>query len=228
MTAPTPVYFGPAGTDVAPRTTGTKTAAYTAEFGDVVVCDTSGGSFTVTLPPADRYGQVAVRLQAGTAMVTVDGYSTQTIDGSTTTTLAVQGETRVFASQGDGTWVTVAAGGSLAGLDLLYQRAAGDVNTVAASGAAQTIPEPSEYTYSDITLTADCTLTFPGATLGKKLVFVVRQDGTGGWDIVWPTGTIVPGGTLAVTQAASSVDAFEAVSVVEDEWLVYRVGAAFA
>jgi hypothetical protein len=120
----------------------------------------------------------------------------------------------------------MAAGGSIHGLSQVIE--SGLVNTVAAAGAAEAIPEPYEYKWNDITLTADCTLTFPGATQGKHLRFVVRQGGVGGWVITWPLGAIVTGGALVPTAAAGAVDYFEAVSVAEDEWLVFRSGAAFA
>ena len=109
-----------------------------------------------------------------------------------------------------------------------HAMAAPSCDTVAVSGAAQTIPEPGTAFYNDITLTADCTLTLPATTAGKMIMFVFRQDGTGSWEVTWPANTIVPGGTLQPTAAASSVDVFVALSVVEDVWMVYRAGAAFA
>ena len=43
-----------------------------------------------------------------------------------------------------------------------------NVNTVATSGAAQTIPDVTTDTLNFITLTANCTLTFPTAAAGKR------------------------------------------------------------
>ena len=68
----------------------TKTAAYTVDFtdrGKVIACN---GSFTVTLPDASAVGSgfaVAVA-NYGTGTVTVDPFSTQTIDGAGTKTLS--------------------------------------------------------------------------------------------------------------------------------------------
>lgn len=217
-----------AGHDTAMRPTATKTAAYTAVMGDLVICDTSGGAITIALPDVSdgQRGVVAVRLAAGTAVVTVDPYSSQTIDGAATGQVAVPGETREYVADGSGHWFTAAGGGTLLGLRQVAETLT--VNTVAASGAAQTIPEPSVYGLNDITLSADCTFTFPAATVGKRLRIVVRQNGTGNWDITWPAGTKTAPAALQPTQTAGAIDYFSAVSVVEDEWLVYREGAVFA
>lgn len=103
------------------------------------------------------------------------------------------------------------------------------VNTVAASGVALTVPEPSLYEYSDITLTDNCVLTFPAASQGKTLKMVFRQDGVGAHAVTWPAGTLFPGGTdVVITAAASAIDYVEAFCVAEDVWMVTRVGAAYA
>lgn len=60
------------------------------------------------------------------------------------------------------------------------------VRTVAASGAAQTIPAPSAAGINRITLTANCTLTFPTATAGASFTLTLVQDGTGSRTITWP------------------------------------------
>jgi len=217
-----------AGHDTAPRATATKTGAYDAALGDNVICDTTGGAFTVTLPDVSngQHGLVAVRLHAGTAAVTVDGYGAQVVDGAAGASVEVLGETRLFASNGAGAWHACAAGGSASGIN--YASATKGINTVAVSGAAQTIPEPGTAFYNDITLTADCTLTLPATTAGKKIVFVFRQGGVGGWVLTWPANTILPGGGVVPTAAAGAIDVFEAISVVEDVWMVYRPGANFS
>lgn len=69
----------------------------------------------------------------------------------------------------------------------LYALALELVNTVAASGAAQTIPDPiTAQSISRITLTAACTLTFPTAVAGKSFTLVLIQDGTGSRLVTWP------------------------------------------
>jgi hypothetical protein len=222
------VRLGFGGEDAVLRATGTKTAAYNAQYGDCVVVSTAGGAVTVTLPASDRRGLVAVRLLAGTAAVTVDGYSAETVDGAANAQVVFTGETRIFASDGLGAWTTMASGGSTAGLSAILQPVVGAVNTVAASGATQTIPEPNVYKKNDITLTASCTLTLPATTKGKSLEIVFRQGGSGSYTVTWPAGTKFPGGSLTITAALNSVDLVKVTSVVEGTWIAYRVGAAIA
>lgn len=231
MALSAPMYLGTHGIDASFKNPGTKTAAYTAVFGEVIPVNTTGGAVTITLPPADRRGEISVRLLAGAYPITVDGDGTETIDGATTTTITMIGESRIFVSQGDGTWVTVAGNpvaGIVSALGGTYVTYVGGVNTVAASGAAQTIPEPYAAQYNDITLTAACTLTLPAATVGKRIRFVFRQDGTGSRVVTWPAGTIIPGGALGLSTAASSVDAVEAWSVATGVWMVNLVAKAYA
>lgn len=103
------------------------------------------------------------------------------------------------------------------------------VNTVTASSTAQTIPDPGQYQLNDITLTGNCVLTFPADSKGKTLKMVFRQDATGARTVTWPASTIFPGGTdVVITAAANSIDYVEAVCVVEDVWMVTRIGAAYA
>lgn len=88
-----------------------KTAAYTIlASDDVVLGDTSGGAFTLTLPPASsNSGKVYVIKYVDSGFVnalTVDGDASETIDGSTTTTLNTNGETLRIVSDGSN-WVTL-------------------------------------------------------------------------------------------------------------------------
>lgn len=231
MALSSPMYLGTHGIDASFRNPGTKVAAYTAVFGEVVPVNTTGGAITITLPPADRRGEIAVRLQAGAYPITVDADGSETIDGSANTTITMIGEARIFVSQGDGTWVTVAGNpvaGIVSALGGTYVNYVGGINTVAASGAAQTIPEPYVAQYNDITLTAACTLTMPAATVGKRIRFVFRQDATGSRVVTWPAGTLIPGGALGLTTTASAVDAVEAWSVATGVWMVNIIAKAYA
>lgn len=67
--------------------TAVKTAAYSAQFGELVRCDPTAGAFTVTLPSAvDQPGRyLAIKnASASTNTITVDGAGSETIDGSAT------------------------------------------------------------------------------------------------------------------------------------------------
>jgi len=68
---------------------------------------------------------------------------------------------------------------------------------VASSGATQII-DVSTASVFDITLTANCTLTFSGATSGRSCGFtlLLRQDSTGGRTVTWPGAISWPGGTM--------------------------------
>jgi len=85
----------------------TKTAAYTVtstDRGKVIACS---GTFTVTLPDASAVGSGFAFAVAnyGTGTVTVDPFSTQTIDGATTKTLGAN--TMLVACAVAGEWLTV-------------------------------------------------------------------------------------------------------------------------
>jgi hypothetical protein len=80
----------------------TKTTTYTAAPGDFIVADTSGGTFTITLPtPANDQGPISVKLK-GTTSVSVTG----NIDGSSQTiTFAVDKGVHRFVSDGSTWWI---------------------------------------------------------------------------------------------------------------------------
>jgi hypothetical protein len=53
------------------------------------------------------------------------------------------------------------------------------VNVVVASGSTVTIPSPTLEQTSWVTLTANCTFTFPAAAVGQRFDIYLTQDGTG-------------------------------------------------
>lgn len=120
----------------------TKTAAYTvtsADRGKVIACS---GTFTVSLPDASAVGAgfaVAVA-NYGTGTVTVDPFSTQTIDGSTTKTLAAN--TMLVACVVSSEWLTVGgmtlptASTSAAGIVQLSTSVSSTSTTLAATPSA--------------------------------------------------------------------------------------------
>lgn len=84
--------------------TATKVADYTASARDgVVLCDSSGGTFTVTLPAAAAAKGVILtvtKTDSSLTAVTIDGNGSETINGSTTTTLNTQYESVDLVSDG--------------------------------------------------------------------------------------------------------------------------------
>lgn len=83
------------------------------------------------------------------------------------------------------------------------------VYTVPSSGAALTV-NFGNGNFQDITLTANCTLSLAGATLGVAcgLTVLLRQDGTGGRTVTWPGAVAWPGSGAAPTleTGAAAVD----------------------
>jgi len=81
------------------------------------------------------------------------------------------------------------------------------VNT-ANTGTAYTI-SLSDGTIQILTLTSNCTFTFPTATAGKSFVILLKQDGTGGRTATWPAAVKWPGAASpVVTSSANKMDKF--------------------
>lgn len=89
-----------------------KTAAYTATATDhTVLCDASGGAFTVTLPKAaTNKGKVLVvkKIDAGVNAVTIDGNGSETIEGAATVALSARWASRTVQSDGSN-WIILAS-----------------------------------------------------------------------------------------------------------------------
>jgi hypothetical protein len=82
-----------------------KTAAYTAVASDdLILCDASGGAFTITLPTAVGIsGKILVIKKTDSTLanhVTIDGSGSETIDGFTTRKLCTQHEALRIVSDG--------------------------------------------------------------------------------------------------------------------------------
>jgi len=60
-----------------------------------------------------------------------------------------------------------------------------------------------------LTLTGNCTFTFPTATAGRSFFLLLKQDGTGGRTVTWPAAVKWPGGTApTITSTASRMDKY--------------------
>lgn len=92
------------------------------------------------------------------------------------------------------------------------------VNTVEASGATETLTDPDTVHY--LTLTANCTITFPTAAVGKAFALVLKQDGTGSRTVTWPGTVKWPGGTVPVlTTTKEKTDVLSFLSVDGTNWI---------
>ena len=60
-----------------------------------------------------------------------------------------------------------------------------------------------------LTLTGNCTFTFPTATAGKSFIILLKQDATGSRTVTWPAAVKWPGGTApTITATASKLDKY--------------------
>jgi hypothetical protein len=60
-----------------------------------------------------------------------------------------------------------------------------------------------------LTLTGNCTFTFPTATAGRSFFLLLKQDGTGGRTVTWPAAVKWPGATApTITSTASRLDKY--------------------
>jgi hypothetical protein len=95
-----------------------------------------------------------------------------------------------------------------------FQSVAGGISeppTVANTSTAYTIGARSLY---DLTLTGNCTFTFPTATAGRQFTLVLNQDSTGSRTVTWPSSVRWPGGTApTITATASKTDVFSFLAV---------------
>lgn len=89
--------------------TATKTAAYTARYGELVIANPTVAGFTITAPRAeDHAGEVfAVKnASASTNAITIDAQGAELIDGAGSVTITTARESLTFVSDG-GDWVIV-------------------------------------------------------------------------------------------------------------------------
>jgi len=60
-----------------------------------------------------------------------------------------------------------------------------------------------------LTLTGNCTYTFPTPVAGKSFILIQKQDGTGSRTVTWPAAVKWPGGTApTITATASKLDKY--------------------
>lgn len=73
------------------------------------------------------------------------------------------------------------------------------------SGAAKTINLSTNPVHK-LTLTADTTLTLTNPQAGTTYILDLRQDGTGGWAVTWPTIRWAGGSSPTITTGAAKAD----------------------
>jgi hypothetical protein len=78
-----------------------------------------------------------------------------------------------------------------------------------------------------LTLTGNCTFTFPTATAGQSFILLLKQDGTGGRTVTWPAAVKWPGGTApTITSTASKMDKF-VFTAADSNWYGSVAGQSY-
>lgn len=132
--------------------------------------DDNAGTVTITGTGTDAE---SVRDTIGAAIVGVNGVGVAINDALDTITLSISGLT---ISQTTGLQTALDAKAPLTEA----------INTVAATGSTETLPDVTTATIHDLTLDANCTLTFPTAAAGKSFTLLLTQDATGSRTVTWP------------------------------------------
>lgn len=129
------------GLDFGLRPTVDKTSNYTALIGDYVVCDSSGGTFTVTLPGPSQvaYAKVGIynRLGGSSLTLQVAGGTSDVFlaAGSPTSITIAPGQWVVVYYDGATTWRVVEQGMALSALDARYGGAVPTERSVQSAGS---------------------------------------------------------------------------------------------
>ena len=92
------------------------------------------------------------------------------------------------------------------------------------TGTAYTI-NLANGTVQYLTLTGNCTYTFPTPVAGQSFILIQRQDGTGGRTVTWPASVDWPGATApTLTSTANRVDKFVFTAIDGSNWLGSNAG----
>ncbi len=148
------------------------------------------------------------------------GGSTTSIGTSTDVALNTPVTSQVLTYDGSiAKWKNAAANGA---------QVVESVNVVAAAGTTETLPDVTTATIHDVTLTANCTFTFPTLASGKSFLIRVTQDATGGRTVTWPGSVKWPGNVApTLTGTANSRDIFSFVSFTGTGWTGFVVGQGY-
>ena len=173
---------------------GTGTASYWAVYNNSDINNSAYGYMSIT---GTSFNFNSNKLGTGTALpitfATLAGESVR---------ITTAGNTLVGTSTDDGAnKLQVNGGFALTGN---YTEGVITANTSTAYTIALT-----SGTLQILTLTGNCTFTFPTATAGKSFTLLLKQDGTGSRTVTWPAAVKWPGGTApTITSTASKTDKY--------------------
>jgi hypothetical protein len=78
-----------------------------------------------------------------------------------------------------------------------------------------------------LTLTGNCTFTFPTATAGRSFFLLLKQDATGGRTVTWPAAVKWPGGTApTITSTALRLDKY-VFTAADSNWYGSVAGQSY-
>ena len=165
----------------------------------VKVSSTTISNLTGVLAPAN--GGTGVANGANNTITFSGNYTLGlTLTGNTSVTYPVTGTLVTLAGTETLTNKTVEAGTFTNG----YTEEVATANT----GTAYTI-DLANGSVQILTLTGNCTFTFPTATAGRSFFLLLKQDGTGGRTVTWPAAVKWPASTApTITSTASRTDKF--------------------
>ena len=154
------------------------------------ILDVVTGTITVTTPDAATAGDgfYCFIRNSSAGNLTLEGYSTQTVNGALSITFA-PGDSVILMSTGTN-WVTVGYGRSVSGQfsEVIVNAAAGDVTLSSSDVAGRMIRVAG-------TATANITVTLPAI---DNIYFVVVEAGMGSYNVIFTTG----GGAVTVLTAS--------------------------
>jgi len=222
-----------------PLTKQAKTANYTAVLGDMVLCDTTGGTFTVTLPAASGgKGRIVVKWTAGTTAPSIAVTGSDHIDTSTGSTggpFTLLNQAAQYESDGTALWAITADNFALSTLDSRYA----NVGIGAKSGAyygpataslSTVVPTLNllqakllvvAKTVSIVQLLAEVTAAGSAGAVGRLGLWADGADG-------YPAALIVDAGTIDCTTTGVKTVTVAQTLTPGRYWLSYTAQVATA
>lgn len=204
-----------------------KTANYTAQNNEGVLTDTSGGSFAVTLPASPSVGNQVVVADAsgswGTINLTVGRNGSLIAGIAQDLACDISGASVQLVYDGTSWEIYTQVGGNggsevtLAGVQTLSNKTIqAGVFTDGYTEEVATANTSTAYTIDlangsiqILTLTGNCTFTFPTATAGRSFLMILKQDATGSRTATWPAAVKWPNSTApTITATASRSDKY--------------------
>ena len=215
---------GLGGGGIGLTTTSVQTTTYTASANQIVPCDTTSGSFTVTLPNAPSTGTlVAVKMvtQASANTVTVACAGSDVLNktgGGTTATLRLANQGVLLEYNGSGIWTILSDDLPLGSLDSRYMQLTGgtmagyiapDVATLTFVASGTTLVNAALGNAFNLTLTASTTtLGNPSNSVDGQMIRFRITQGTGG-SFTLAYGSAYDFGTAGAPTLSTAVGALD-------------------